>query len=104
MAVTCAGPLVCFVRPTLSKSASFPTKVGEAWAAGLPVVVNPGIGDLDAMVEQSSTGVVMRGFDSGCYEEAVGQLALLLAIPPWAADAGIRGTAAQPHRWRSQLS
>jgi len=76
-----ARALVCFVRPTLSKSASFPTKVGEAWAAGLPVVVNQGIGDLDAMVEQHSTGVVMRGFESGCYGEALTRLALLLRDP-----------------------
>ena len=76
-----ARALVCFVRPTFSKSASFPTKVGEAWAVGLPVVVNPGIGDLAAMVEQHSTGVVLRGFESGCYEEAVRRLELLLRDP-----------------------
>jgi glycosyltransferase involved in cell wall biosynthesis len=73
-----ARALVCFVRPTFSKSASFPTKVGEAWAVGLPVVVNQGIGDLDAMVELNSTGVVLRGFDSESYDEAIRRLDLLI--------------------------
>jgi glycosyltransferase involved in cell wall biosynthesis len=76
-----ARALVCFVRPTFSKSASFPTKVGEAWAAGLPVVVNEGIGDLDALVEQHSAGVVLREFGSASYQAALGRLVLLLRDP-----------------------
>jgi glycosyltransferase involved in cell wall biosynthesis len=76
-----ARALVCFVRPTFAKSASFPTKVGEAWAVGLPVVVNQGVGDLEALVEQHSTGVVVRGFESQSYEEALRRLDLLLRDP-----------------------
>jgi hypothetical protein len=76
-----ARALVCFVRPTFSKSASFPTKVGEAWAVGLPVVVNQGIGDLDAMVEEHAAGIVMRGLETESCEEAIGRLDLLLRDP-----------------------
>lgn len=36
---------IFFIRPTFSKQASSPTKMGEIMAMGVPVIVNKGIGD-----------------------------------------------------------
>jgi glycosyltransferase involved in cell wall biosynthesis len=45
-----------FVRPSLSKMASSPTKIAEYLAAGLPVISNAGIGDLDALIRGAGPG------------------------------------------------
>ena len=51
---------LCFIRPHFSKSASCPTKVGEYLAAGVPVVANAGIGDLDELLAHREVGVLLR--------------------------------------------
>lgn len=72
---------LCLIRPGHSKLASSPTKVGEYLAAGLPVVLNTGIGDLDELVMKNRVGVLLRSFDPAAYRAAAGELAALLADP-----------------------
>ena len=74
-----ARALLCFVRSTPSKAASFPTKVGEAWACGIPVVVTRGIGDLDAVVEPRGLGVTVGSHDADSHVRAARRLLDLLA-------------------------
>jgi glycosyltransferase involved in cell wall biosynthesis len=50
---------LCFIRPHFSKLASCPTKVGEYLAAGVPVVANSGIGDLDDLLSHENVGIVL---------------------------------------------
>ena len=50
---------LCFIRPHFSKLASCPTKVGEYLAAGVPVVSNAGIGDLDQLLAQGDVGLLL---------------------------------------------
>jgi hypothetical protein len=45
-----------------SKTGSSPTKLGEYLAAGLPVIVNAGVGDTDTLVESTRVGVVVGQF------------------------------------------
>ncbi len=63
---------------TFSKTASAPTRFAEYLAAGMPVLVNPGIGDLVAIVEQHRVGVVLRGEDAASAASAARELAELL--------------------------
>ena len=63
-----------FIRPTFSKIASCPTKLGEYLAMGLPVVTNAGVGDVDAIVEQSGAGVLVEHFDKNGYRAALERL------------------------------
>lgn len=65
---------IAFIRPCLSKRSSSPTKYAEYLACGLPIVINSGIGDADALVEQEDTGVLVRGFDPGEYTRATSEL------------------------------
>ncbi len=51
-----------FRKPTFSQIAASPTKIAEYLAAGLPVVSNAGIGDVDDLLESEGVGVVVRGF------------------------------------------
>ena len=72
---------LCLLRPCFSKIASSPTKVGEYLAAGLPVVVNAGIGDLDELLTSERVGIVLPSLDPAVYRSAAQQLAALLQDP-----------------------
>lgn len=69
---------ISFIRPVFSKSASSPTKVGEALACGLPLIVNRGVGDLDALVARYRCGVLVDQFTVESYETSIRQLVALL--------------------------
>ena len=64
-----------------SKVASAPTRFAEYLAAGMPVVVNPGIGDTVAIVERERVGVVLEGEGEAAIREAADRLRELLADP-----------------------
>ena len=57
---------IFFIKPLLSKQASSPTKFGEYLAAGLPVIANRGIGDLDDQID-SVTGILVDDFNEKEY-------------------------------------
>lgn len=77
---------LCFVRPLVSKHASSPTKIGEYLAAGLPVVLNAGIGDLDALYREDLA--IGARVHSPSVEEyrAAARRAVALASDPHTAD------------------
>jgi glycosyltransferase involved in cell wall biosynthesis len=60
-----------FIKPCYSKRASSPTKIAEYLAAGLPVICNAGIGDLDAIIETDGVGVIVRRLDRESYLRAL---------------------------------
>lgn len=69
---------ISFRKPAFAQIAASPTKIPEYLAAGLPVVCNAGIGDMDALVERAQVGVLLHSFDNAAYQKAAKQ-ALLLA-------------------------
>jgi glycosyltransferase involved in cell wall biosynthesis len=73
--------LFFFIRPTPSKRASCPTKLGEALASGLPVVGNRGIGDVDEVLDGSGVGVAVEAFTPEAYARAAERLRDLFADP-----------------------
>lgn len=50
-----------FLTEGLSEHGCSPTKIGEYWACGLPVVSTPNVSDTDAIVRTRRVGVVTRG-------------------------------------------
>ena len=58
-----------------------PTKVGEYWATGLPVVSTPGAGDVDHGVEEYGAGLIVRSTDLGSLREAAEGLLRLVDGP-----------------------
>ncbi|HWP42161.1 MAG TPA: glycosyltransferase [Blastocatellia bacterium] len=60
-----------FIKPCYSKLASSPTKIAEYLAAGLPVICNRGIGDLDEQIEADRVGIIIKGLDRGSYIQAL---------------------------------
>lgn len=72
--------LFCLGRGSSEHGCS-PTKFGEYWATGLPVVTTPNIGDVDHIVRTERVGVIVRDFTAQSLERAVGELLALLEDP-----------------------
>ena len=69
---------VSFRKSTFAQIAALPTKIPEYLAAGLPVVCNSAIGDMDDLVGREQVGVVLQDFEETLYQQAAVQ-ALALA-------------------------
>lgn len=65
---------IFFIRPVFSKKASSPTKMGEMLAAGLPIIANSGVGDVEQTVDKLESGVVIREFSEESYVSALKRL------------------------------
>ncbi len=64
-----------------SKQASAPTRFAEYLAAGMPVIVSPGVGDLESIVEEHRVGVVLRGESDEALSAAAAATRSLLEDP-----------------------
>ncbi|HKV32826.1 MAG TPA: glycosyltransferase [Pyrinomonadaceae bacterium] len=53
---------LAFIKRCVSKMASSPTKNGEYLACGLPLILNAGIGDSDALIDEWQAGVLIEDF------------------------------------------
>jgi glycosyltransferase involved in cell wall biosynthesis len=60
-----------FIRPSFSKSASSPTKMGELLSMEIPVVTNNGVGDVDSIISKTSCGVSISDFNKNEYQKAI---------------------------------
>ena len=70
-----------FLAQGVSSQVCSPTKIGEYWACGLPVVTTPGVGDIDAIVQRERVGVIVKSDDDQSYLQAAEELRLLLQDP-----------------------
>lgn len=70
---------ISLIRACNSKRASSPTKVAEYLAAGLPVVLNTGVGDCDELVTRNQIGVALDGFSDSEFAQAARDLIRLLS-------------------------
>ncbi|MBI3825246.1 MAG: glycosyltransferase family 4 protein [Candidatus Rokubacteria bacterium] len=71
-----------FIKPVFSKTGASPTKLGEYLAAGLPVIVNAGVGDADEVVTDARVGVVVDRFAPDAYVAAWDALTRAIAADP----------------------
>ena len=60
-----------FIKPSFSKSASSPTKMGELLSMGIPVITNSGVGDVDSVIRASKCGILVSDFNNNNYKEAI---------------------------------
>lgn len=75
------GLSVCRADAGVSLTASMPTKIAEFLATGRPVVVNRGLGDADALVERTATGIVLDDTTDAGLAVAWDKLDALLVDP-----------------------
>jgi glycosyltransferase involved in cell wall biosynthesis len=60
-----------YIRPSFSKQASSPTKLGEILAMGIPVICNRGVGDVAESVEGHSVGWVLDTLQVEEYDRVI---------------------------------
>lgn len=70
-----------FYPQGLSEHGGSPTKVGEYWASGLPVITTPNVSDTDEIIRRERVGVVVEEHTDEAYRRAFHELLELLADP-----------------------
>lgn len=70
-----------FNKPCFSKLASSPTKNAEYLACGLPLIINGGIGDSDALIDDWNAGVLLEDLTDAEYAEAQTFIETMAAQP-----------------------
>jgi len=71
-----------FIKPSYSKKASSPTKMGEILGMGLPVVCNADVGDANYLMQHYRLGGLVQAFSAAEYDRIIYQLDDILRIPP----------------------
>lgn len=56
---------VILIKPSQGKNASFPTRIGEFLASGIPVLASRGIGDLDKFIKKNQCGLLVHRREEG---------------------------------------
>ena len=74
-----------FIKRCVSKLASSPTKNAEYLACGLPLIINAGIGDSDALIHDWKAGALLEEFTDDEYAR-VGTLIETMAAQPAARE------------------
>ena len=72
---------VMFFTGGLSKLGSSPTRMAEVLGSGRPVVTNPGVGDLEQLINSHRVGVLARGSSKIHMDNCVAELLALLRDP-----------------------
>ena len=76
-----ASIAVSLIKPCFSKLSSSPTKLAEYLLAGVPVVVNKGIGDVDELVNGNEVGIVLDTLDHDSLAKGVARSIKLASEP-----------------------
>jgi glycosyltransferase involved in cell wall biosynthesis len=72
---------LAFIKRCISKLASSPTKNGEYLACGLPLVINAGVGDSDALINDWKAGVLIEEFTDAEFAAAGRAIEAMVARP-----------------------
>jgi len=70
-----------FLTQGRSEHGCSPTKVGEYWASGLPVVTTPNVSDTDQIIRRERVGVIIRTHSDEEYRRGAHELQELLKDP-----------------------
>ncbi|GAB4283568.1 MAG: glycosyltransferase family 4 protein [Marinilabiliales bacterium] len=65
---------ISFIKPSFSKMASSPTKVGEMLAMGIPIVVNKNVGDMDLVFSDPNIGFVVDTDNPHTYNNIIDKI------------------------------
>lgn len=68
-----------FLSQGLSEHGCSPTKIGEYWACGLPVITTPNVSDTDEIIRRERVGIVVEEHTDEAYRRALHKLVELLA-------------------------
>ena len=63
-----------FVKATYATQSRSPTKIPEYLAAGLPIIANYGVGDVDELINTEKVGLLIDKFESEAYQNVLFRL------------------------------
>lgn len=69
---------ISFIRPSVSKLSSSPTKYGEYLSCGLPLIASADVGDVNSLLGVSDVGVLISEYSTEGYQRATERLRGLL--------------------------
>lgn len=72
---------VFFYKPSFSRVACSPTKLGEFLGCGIPCLSNSGVGDMAEVLEGEKVGVALTAFDEASMTTGLQRLLQLVADP-----------------------
>ena len=72
---------IFFYRPSFSRAACAPTKLGEFLGCGIPCIGNVGVGDMAALLEGENVGVAVHSFDNASLANGLKKLLQLVVDP-----------------------
>ncbi len=72
--LSAADVAVSFAKPSYSKKSSSPTKNAEYLACGLPIIANPGVGDVEEMIVENLVGTLLPDFSRDGYSAALEEI------------------------------
>jgi glycosyltransferase involved in cell wall biosynthesis len=73
---------IFFIKPSYSKKASSPTKMGEILSMGIPVVCNSGVGDTNYLFSTYTPGILIDQLDDENYDKAIASIDEAAQIAP----------------------
>lgn len=65
---------IFFIKPSYSKKASSPTKMGEILSMGIPVICNAGVGDTDYLFSSFTPGILVEEMSDRGYDKAIAHI------------------------------
>jgi glycosyltransferase involved in cell wall biosynthesis len=66
-----------FYKPTYSKKATSPTKMGEYLACGVPIIAND-MGDVGKIIRDNRVGLIVNKFNADSYKDTIDELMILM--------------------------
>ncbi len=63
-----------FLAQGISEHGCSPTKIGEYWAVGLPVITSPNVSDTDDIIHRDKVGVIVKDHTETAYLQAIEEL------------------------------
>ncbi len=79
-----------FVKATYATQSRSPTKIPEYLAAGLPIIANSGVGDVDELITGENVGILVDEFTHEAYQQALYKLRRLGYVAQRCKDAARR--------------
>jgi hypothetical protein len=71
--------MVSFIFSTYARQGASPTKMAECFASGIPVIANPGVGDVKQVIDQLDGGRIVNPFSDADLIEVVQDLDIISA-------------------------
>jgi glycosyltransferase involved in cell wall biosynthesis len=67
-----------FLAKGISEHGCSPTKIGEYWAVGLPVITSPNVSDTDYIINRHRVGVIVKEHTETAYLKAFEELVTMI--------------------------